>query len=336
MMLAGCALFVAGSAVPRSWRVRADGSGDAPTIEAAIDSASAGDTILVGPGKHLENTLYVREDLHIVGEMGPDLTVVERKPTFQIENAPVLWLDGLGASSSISRLTITGGMAWPTTEGGGIVLYNSSTTVENNIIRDNMGWSGAGGVTCMYGAPVVRNNLIYCNAGYSGCVLAAGCSATIESNTIAFNIGFLYPPSPAMVGGGIRIAHSVCVISHNVIVRNWADSGGGVFCDDAESAASIFSCNLVYGNEGGDYGGYLADQTGVDGNISVDPEFCAAHPDSTGNFFLQSDSPCLPGAMRGKAWMLVSCGLMGARGQGCGSVGIEDASWGAIKSIFGR
>ena len=332
--VASCLL--AGAAAPRTWRVRTDGSGDAQRIEAAIDSASAGDTVLVGPGIYVENTLYIRKDLHLVGEMGPDLTVIQRSVSYDIESAPVLRLDSLGANSSVSGFTIARGTAWPTTEGGGLVLYRSSSTVENNIIKDNMGWGGAGGVTCIYGAPVVRNNLIYRNAGYGGCVFVAFSGATIESNTIAFNIGFLYPPGPAFAGAGIRIMSSSCVVSHNIVVFNWASTGGGIFCDDPQSAASTFSCNLVYGNEGGNYGGSLADQTGANGNISVDPEFCAAHPDSTGNFFLQSDSPCLPGPGAGGVWTLVPCGLIGARPQGCGPTGTESATWGAIKSVFAR
>jgi hypothetical protein len=328
--------LLAGAAAPRTWRVRTDGSGDAQTIEAAIDSASAGDTVLVGPGTYVENTLYIRTDLHLVGEMGPDLTVIERATSYQIENAPVLWLDSLGTNSSVSGFTIARGKAWPTTAGGGVVMSYCSSILENNIIRDNYGCNDAGSIMCYGGGPVIRSNVIYRNAGYAGCIFVAFSSATIESNTIAYNIGDFYPPRPAMVGGGIRIYRSSCVVSHNIIVHNQADAGGGIFCDDAQSAASTFSCNLVYGNEGGNCGGSLADQTGANGNISVDPEFCAAHPDSTGNFFLQSDSPCLPGPGAGGVWTLVPCGLIGARPQGCGSTGTESATWGAIKSIFAR
>lgn len=45
-------LFAAGSAQGRTWRVEADGSGHCTTIQAAVDSASSGDRIMIGPGRY--------------------------------------------------------------------------------------------------------------------------------------------------------------------------------------------------------------------------------------------------------------------------------------------
>ncbi|MDD4857397.1 MAG: hypothetical protein PHD74_04735, partial [Candidatus Krumholzibacteria bacterium] len=75
---------------------------------------------------------------------------------------------------------------------------------------------------------------------------------------------------------------------------------------------------------------YGTDLTGTNGNISVDPQFCAGDPSGSGDFFLQSDSPCAPGNNPDEA----SCGLIGAYPVGCREDSVERASWGAIKSLF--
>ncbi|MCA9759707.1 MAG: cell surface protein, partial [Candidatus Eisenbacteria bacterium] len=41
-------------ALARDWYVYVDGSGDAPTIQGAVDQAADGDRIFVGPGTYEE------------------------------------------------------------------------------------------------------------------------------------------------------------------------------------------------------------------------------------------------------------------------------------------
>jgi len=75
---------------------------------------------------------------------------------------------------------------------------------------------------------------------------------------------------------------------------------------DAKKAALTFDCNNVYGNTIANYDG-LADQTGSNGNISIDPQFCDT---TTGVYYVQATSPCAPANN--------SCGvLMGAGAVGC-------------------
>ncbi|MBZ0268884.1 hypothetical protein K8I85_12060, partial [bacterium] len=50
-----------------TWNVLPDGTGDAPTIRAAVDSAAAGDTLSLGCGTFLESDIHLKPNLVILG-----------------------------------------------------------------------------------------------------------------------------------------------------------------------------------------------------------------------------------------------------------------------------
>jgi hypothetical protein len=81
-----------------------------------------------------------------------------------------------------------------------------------------------------------------------------------------------------------------------------ANCFGGIAC--VRGSAPAFSCNNVFNAETRLYGGDCSDQTGVNGNISADPMFCAP-----ASYELDPDSPCAPGNHPDG----VACGLIGAR-----------------------
>lgn len=60
VVLAAAAIFFVAAelAHARTWRVRKDGTGDFTAIQPAINAASAGDTIEIGPGRYTENAPF--------------------------------------------------------------------------------------------------------------------------------------------------------------------------------------------------------------------------------------------------------------------------------------
>lgn len=321
-------------AYSRTWHVYADMSGDAPTVAAAIDSASTGDTILVAPGSYVTGDdigLYINKNLHLISELGPESTALHVLHTF--EGSPVVTLWNLDSNSSLIGFTIYGGYPWwgPV---GGIHVKNSSTLIQNNIIRDNSYYGGSGGIYCEEGgAPIIRNNLIYDNEGNAGsAIYIKNCGAIIDSNTIAYNSSHEeYLPAGAIVIDSDQLV----ILANNIIVYNEATSSGGdiagIHCV-SEYSNITFICNCIFGNTPADYCGFCTDPTGIDGNISLDPQFCAVKPESSGNFYIQSDSPCAPANHPNE----VSCGLIGKYCIGCGTTNMEKESWGKIKHIYNK
>jgi hypothetical protein len=102
----------------------------------------------------------------------------------------------------------------------------------------------------------------------------------------------------AVRGYGVKIGfESRATIQNNIVTASY----GGISCSDTLS--SVIECNNIFDTTHDRYGGNCADQTGLAGNISVDPMYCG-----TGLFGLRSGSPCAPGGHPDG----VDCGLIGA------------------------
>ncbi len=128
----------------------------------------------------------------------------------------------------------------------------------------------------------------------------------------------------AAAGGGIALLSDTDLMVNNTIIANSISGGAAAL---HETTSMIFSCSDLFGNNGGNWVGPLADQEGVNGNFRLNPLFCA--PLSL-DLLLEGTSPCAPGNHPDG----VSCGQIGAHPVGCGGVPVRERSWGAIKSMF--
>lgn len=291
-------------AYARTWYVLPDGSGDAPTIQAAIDSSSTGDTILVAPGFYsITEDINIREqdELYLISEAGAGETVIDAGGRDLYVNIGDSYFDML-------LEVVVSGFTFQFFEFDAIAIDGiERVVIEENIIRYN-GDDGISVGICT--ECYIRNNVIYSNTyGIAG---AWSNGMEITSNTIAYNT----------MAGVLLAQYYHYVMSNNVISNNY-------FGLESHSSDVDFTCNNVSDNVN-NYAYYLSDQTGINGNISAPPQYCAVYPLENGNFYFQSDSPCVPGNHPDGE----SCGLIGALPVGCSTTANKVASWGFIKLLY--
>lgn len=126
------------SSTARTWYVAADGSGDAPTIAAAVDSTLSGDVILVGPGTHtvvsaVDGGVNLHPNTSLVSEFGPTAT-------FLVALAGPLQPGLVGAVSNciITGFTMEGG------QNSTISCNGNNYEVFNNIVHGRIQLLGTG------------------------------------------------------------------------------------------------------------------------------------------------------------------------------------------------
>ena len=149
-------MLAADGASGRTWRVRVDGSGDAPTIQAAIDSVTAGDSVLVAPGTYtwsnqgtaseygMIHVVRGKNDFVLSSEAGAAATVLDGQFLGRI-----MFIAGYN-NLVIDGFTIRNGRAPALGNfvGGGIAAHLTYDTVRNCIFYNNEAQSQGGGQWC--------------------------------------------------------------------------------------------------------------------------------------------------------------------------------------------
>ncbi len=131
-----------------------NGTGDFTTIQAAIDNAVHGDTVLVLPGAYLENINYNGKNICVMSSAGPNSTIIDgSQPQDSTYGSVVTFVSGEDSTAILSGFTIISGIGtfwegfggFTAKIGGGIICdMSSSPIIENNIVRDNIADMGAG------------------------------------------------------------------------------------------------------------------------------------------------------------------------------------------------
>lgn len=277
---------------------------DQPTIQAGIDAASSGDTVLVACGQYFEHGIQMRSGVYLTSASGNAECVTINAQ----EQGGVFVCNDIDASASIVGFTITGG-------GSGVLCLDSDLTIMNCFIYGNSSPQG-GGIYCNYSYPTIIGCTIVGNSAQRGGGIAFFDSylpfyAIVSNCTISSN--------SSMLGSGIYSAGANPIVIESIIA--FGTGSGAVEC--SFQSFPQFSCSNIYGTDGGDWTECIIDQLGLNGNISEDPIFCDI---DSNDFSLQGDSPCAPENN--------DCGvLMGAWPVGC-STNTSNLTWSAIKTLY--
>ena len=145
--------------------------------------------------------------------------------------------------------------------------------------------------------------------GNGGCLRIAGGSVVIRGNTMAYLHQVYGTAAAVYVFGAVSTVFESNIVAH---------TSGTTAVDVEDGGAVTAGCNVFWDNADGI--GYTPRPT----DRIADPLFC---DEDARDLTLQPTSPCLPENSLG-------CGLIGALGQGCGSVSIQPQSWGKTKSAY--
>lgn len=216
--------------------------GDYLTIQAGIDAASDGDTVLVADGIYNgvgnKNLDFKGKAITVTSENGAETCIID----CEADGRGFIFQSGEGEESVVSGFTLKNGSV---DDGGGILCNNSSPTITNNIITNNLAaWAG-GGIDCSWGSSAtITNNTITknrANGHGGGGIFLEKSSPIIDNNIITNN-------SAAANGGGIFCYNNSSPnITNNNLSDNSADWGGGIRCY-ANGPSPIITNNIISGN----------------------------------------------------------------------------------------
>ena len=257
---------------------------DRPSIQAGIDAAFEGDTVLVAPGTYVEKIDFLGKNI-AVGSMfvlTGDTSYISKTVLdgggADSSKSVVLFGSGVDSTAVLSGFTITNGFA---VCGGGIGCYAKSTpSLQNLMVTGNKASACGGGIVCWNASPILVNVSVIGNSAFNGGGIyckhnsSPALSNVIVSENIAYSEGggiSLHGSSLSLNnaeisrnvvsydGGGIySSASSLSLVNVSVTDNTVSSHGGGIFCSESISTLEnvTMSGNSAYGYGGGIYGNY--------------------------------------------------------------------------------
>ncbi|MCK4694339.1 MAG: hypothetical protein KAT74_01185, partial [Candidatus Cloacimonetes bacterium] len=204
---------------------------DQPTIQAGIDVAVDGDTVLVQPGTYVENINFNSKNIVVASHFltTQDTSYISQTIIDGNQNGSVVTFDnGEDSTAVLMGFTITNGLGngYPEYSGGGVTCRNYSNPSIDNVIITGSSADIGGGIYIVNSSPKIEECTITLNQVFefgAGIYLIGG-TPIIKNNEISFN-SIPYGP-----GDGIYCSPSDSIeISGNIFIDNGILFWGGSF-----------------------------------------------------------------------------------------------------------
>jgi hypothetical protein len=223
---------------------------DERTIQAALDRARSGDTVLVAPGRYVgegnRDLDFTGKDIVLIGRGGADSCVIACGLPDEYHRG-LNFHHGETRNATVDGFTITEGSPWRDSEalnGGAIACSLASPTIRRCRIEGNQGLMGGGAWLDSSDAIIedcqIRHNLAYmlgASGGYGGGLGIIGGAPEVRDCEFRGN----YAES---TGGGLGCGSTRAILDNLRIEGNGGSRGGGGIGLDGFHG-EVFNCDIL-------------------------------------------------------------------------------------------
>ena len=279
--------FITASALARTWHVPEERS----TIQAGIDAAAAGDTVLVACGTYYDCThpsacfevacVVMKSGVILRSETGdPACATITAR-----QRGRVIYCDNVDSTTAIEGFTIDGGYLSAfcfENSGAGLLCLNSSLRISDCTIANNqVSWESGfgGGASCLAYSHIRFSNCTFTGNIVSYCNNAAGGGGGLvvdDWSEVTLDGCHFIDNWVAEAGAAIHCGASVLNMNQCVISANHVLNGGAGGVSISGSSVHLTECQIL-DNQVTTIGGGIACS-----NTSLSLERCVIRNNSAG------------------------------------------------------